>query len=394
MNIFNSLGSNYSKRSGAYSLGSDAKAPARLQAYLKQHYRAPEVYLTYKGREAIALALEQLQLPKGSSVAINGYTCYAVYEAITQAGLQPLYLDIEKNQLNFTAERLSAALKGSPKINAVMIQNTLGMPADIQKIKTLCAEYKVPLVEDLAHSIGMSYSSGQEAGTVGAAAALSFSQDKMIDAVTGGAAVLYWASKIQPNFASAPLGHRFTTRLYPWATWLIRQTIRLQIGRVILKLMKSTKLLPGPMSGAATPAHKLPSWHSHIALQSYGQLPELIAHRQRIAAVYREWLPSTLQFSHDDTAVYLRFPIIVDKPLELIAQLRHYGVYLSDRWYDAPIAVAPRQVLKQTTYKKGECPNAEYVAARMVNLPTHIHVSEKKARAIAEHINAWLESKA
>lgn len=391
MNIFNSLGSNYTKSLGVYRLHSSSRAPSQLKSFLKQHYQAEAVEVTYKGREAITLALQQLDLPAESQIAVCGYTCYAVYQAVVAAGLEPVYIDIEKDQLNFTAQQLESVIRSTPNLRAVMIQNTLGMPADIEAIAALCKQHKLELVEDLAHSIGLVYSSGKEAGTIGITA-LSFSQDKMIDAVSGGAVVSQRALRVQPELKPASLKHRFTTRLYPWATWLIRSTIRIQIGRVILKLMKTLTLLPGPMSGQAAPAHRLPAWHSQIALHSFKQLPERIAHRQEIAAVYRKWLPSTIQFQHTDTAIYLRFPIVVERPKDLIAHLSSKGIYLSDRWYDAPIS--PKKSLSLTNYKAGQCPNAEYVAARMVNLPTHVHVTKQQARQIAEYINSWLEKHA
>lgn len=392
MSIFNSLGSNYTRQLGVFRLRSRRSSPKQLRTMLKKRYNAKVVYVTYKGREALALALQQLNLPPDSHVVVNGYTCYAVHEAVVAAGLEPLYIDIEKDQLNFTAERLQQVLQQKQTVSAVMIQNTLGLPVDMAAIQEICKQHKLPLIEDLAHSIGLHYDTGQEAGTVGQVTALSFSQDKMIDAVSGGAAVFHMPPNGNIMLAKASGWHRLKTRLYPINTWIIRHTMSIQLGRIILKVLKTARLLPGPMSGKAAPAHSLPAWHSTIALRNYQQLPELIEHRQQIAAAYRKWLPSAIQFKHQDNAVYLRFPIKVEQPLKLITQLRSFGFYLSDRWYDAPIS--PKKSLSLTNYKKGDCPNAEYVSARMVNLPTHIHISVEQARSLCEHINQWLESQA
>lgn len=392
MNIFNSLGSNYSLKSGAYSLRpSNRHAPTRLATFLKNHYQAPQVHVTYKGREALAIVLQALELPKGSYVAINGYTCFAVYQAVTAAGLAPYYLDIEKDELNFTPKTLSKALQNQPDIKAVIIQNTLGLPADVEAIQKICKKEKVALIEDLAHCIGLEYPGGKEAGTVGTAAALSFSQDKMIDAVTGGAAILH--QKTAPKnltYRSANLWHRFTTRLYPWATPVIRATIKIGIGKILLKTMKIVRLLPGPMSGAAAPAQRLPCWHSSLVVKAYEQLPGVIEHRRHIAAIYRETLPPEVQVKHTEEAVYLRFPLLVKAPHKLINHLKQFGIYIGDRWYDAP--VAPKRSLSGTSYQAGQCPHAEYVAEHMINLPTHIHVSDTEAKIVAEKVHEWLKS--
>lgn len=187
MSIFNSLGSNYDFNfvlKTLFARGEDSK----LKSFLENKYPG-KATLLYKGREAIELGLKSLNLPKGSFVAINGFTCFAVYDAIKKAGLNVEYLDIEKGDLNFSPESLQAALTKDSKIKAVIIQNTLGFPCDIDNISKICQENKLILIEDLAHSIGTRYENGQEAGTVGDMVILSFSQDKMIDAVSGGALI-------------------------------------------------------------------------------------------------------------------------------------------------------------------------------------------------------------
>lgn len=180
MSIFNSLGSNYDFKFVLKSLF--LKNDGGLKKFLERKYKG-QVTLTYKGREAIELALSGL--PKGSLIAINGFTCFAVYEAIKKAGHKALYLDIEKGELNFSPETLKRAVN----VKAVIIQNTLGYPCDIEKISQVCKENKIILIEDLAHSVGTRYENGKEAGMVGDFVALSFSQDKMIDVVSGGALI-------------------------------------------------------------------------------------------------------------------------------------------------------------------------------------------------------------
>lgn len=186
MSIFNSLGSNYDLNFvfKTLLLKNNQKYKTELEEYLSEKFKG-EVILTYKGRDAIEIALKLLNLPEGSFVAINGFTCFAVYEAIKKAEHKALYLDIDKGDLNFSAD----TLKRAANVKAVIIQNTLGYPCDIEKIAQVCKENDIILIEDLAHCVGTRYESGVEAGTVGDFVALSFSQDKMIDAVSGGALI-------------------------------------------------------------------------------------------------------------------------------------------------------------------------------------------------------------
>src|SRR3989338_8617023 len=124
MTIFNSLGSNYNLKYVWQSLFSDGHDQNRkLVNFLEGKYSGKTI-LTYKGREAIALALKILNLPKKSCVAINGFTCYAVYKAISEAGLTPICLDLEEKNtdLNFSPEILERKLEENKNIKVVVIQ--------------------------------------------------------------------------------------------------------------------------------------------------------------------------------------------------------------------------------------------------------------------------------
>jgi dTDP-4-amino-4,6-dideoxygalactose transaminase len=392
VSVFNSLGSNYSKHFILDSFGFGTKNDTlRLKQKLHETYKAETIQLTFKGREAITLILKQLNLPTGSLVAVNGFTCYAVYEAITAAELKPFYLDIEKNDLNFKPDTLQDALKNNKNIKAVMVQNTLGMIADVPTINRICKQHGAVLIEDLAHSIGLLYSGGTLAGTVADYSALSFSQDKVIDAVSGGAMVFKNVTENSPtSWDKVSLKVRLRGRLYPISTWVIRKTIRFWLGRFLLKFMKSSHLLSRPMSGEAGTPHTLPSWYSGLAVKAFNNLDNVVDHRQKIAAIYRQALPKENCLKHHDNNIYLRFPLLVDNRKELINYLKRWHIYITDIWYDAPIG--PKKSMEQTDYKKGSCPNSEEISEKIVNLPTHINVNETQATLIAEKVSEWLKS--
>src|SRR3989344_7857351 len=108
MNVFNSLGSNYDlsfaiKVLLATGRNKDYKA---LSSLLEKRYGGKAVILQ-KGRQAITLALQTFNLPKDSLVGINGFTCFAVFQAIEDAGYKPFYFDIHDRSLNFSGETLS-----------------------------------------------------------------------------------------------------------------------------------------------------------------------------------------------------------------------------------------------------------------------------------------------
>lgn len=112
-----------------------------LNEYLARKYQGAPI-LCKNGRSALAIALKAYFDP-GDKIIVNGFTCYAVYEAIKAAEMVPVFMDIDPKNLNFSTEILENFWKkmrkervSTTKIKGIIIQNTLGNPgwAENQKI--------------------------------------------------------------------------------------------------------------------------------------------------------------------------------------------------------------------------------------------------------------------
>lgn len=388
MNIFNSLGSNYGTQyiiNSIYLSNKDGRK--KLKTFLEVACSG-RATLFYKGRSAITHALLEARLEKDSGVAITGFTCIAVVDAVKKANMKPIFLDIDPDALNFTTKTLEECLKKN-KIHAVIVQNTLGFPCDIEAIQKICKKHKIILIEDLAHSVGSYYKNKKEAGLMGDFVVFSFSQDKVIDAVSGGAL-------ISKNFEALPhLNTRqntdasFQDKFYPFFTYIIRKTYKSGVGKLLHLVLKKTRLLSNPMKSDVF--KNISDWHATLAFQEFKKLDDQIEHRQKIARIYKDSIKPVSQFKEAASLIKystcLRFPIKVAARDEFIKYAKSYGLYISDIWYDAP--VAPRRFLEKSGYKTGECPNAETVSKIIVNLPTHMQVSEADAHFISQLVNTW-----
>lgn len=388
MNIFNSLGSNYTAGYVWSSFFSKKGAAEKLEELLRERYGA-DVLLLSKGRDAIQKALELTKIEKNSKVAVTGFTCIAVVDAVEKAGLTPVFLDIDPETLNFTANELESKLAKYKNIKAVIIQNTLGFPCDIKAIQGVCKKNKLILIEDLAHSIGTVYENGVEAGTVGDFTVLSFSQDKVVDAVSGGALIVrnqkLKIKSQEKNKAS------LKDRMYPLLTWTIRKTYRFGVGKLLHVIFKILHLLSDPMKNQTDSG--MSEWHASMALQEFKNLSKNISHRRKIAQIYADNLDKKILSDEScglvKTGTCLRFPIFVKGGEQLVSFLKKSGVHVSDIWYDAP--VAPKKYIGLARYPKSTCPHAEKVSEIILNLPTHVNVTEKDALEISRLINQWLQ---
>lgn len=399
MAIFNSLGSNYNLKYVLNSLFSNnSGATQKLKNFLEEKYKGKAI-LTYKGREALTLALKILDLPKESCVAINGFTCFAVYKSIEIAGCKSICLDLEEKNtdLNFSAETLGKELKENKNIKVVVAQNTLGYPTDIEKVVKICNEKNIILIEDLAHCVGTKYlpanathqalqagERGKEAGSVGDFVVLSFSQDKVIDAVSGGALIIrnkQYNNKIIQQFKNVNNFQQLKDRLYPVLTYKIRFLYDLGIGKLFHFILKGLNFLSKPMQEGLYNFYSLPNWYCNLALREFKNLSVQLNHRKEIAKIYAENLDKKLLSKNIIEKIFLssnlRFPIFVENRNSLIEFLKRSKIFVSDIWYD--------DVAR-------DCLNAVEISKTIINLPTHINVTEKDALKISERVNEWLKS--
>lgn len=397
MNVFNSLGSNYDGKFVLQSLFATKRESLKndLKVFLSKKYGADTI-LFYKGREAIELALRLSDLPKDSKVVITGFTCYAVSKAVTSAGCSTYLLDIDPQTLNFTPKALKIAVKRNPDLKAVIVQNTLGYSCDIEEIEKICQENNLILIEDLAHSLGSFYKNGKEAGSVGDFAVLSFSQDKIVDGISGGALIIRnkkFQKKQKISFNNIDSKQQTRDRLYPLFTFLIRTTYPIMVGKVFHLILKKTDFLTRPMSEGFYGLFEISSRYCGLILSAFSRLEADLSHRRKVAKIYKnninKKIVSRKIVQLIDRSTNLRFPIFVANRQKLILYLKKKGVYLSDIWYDAPIA--PKRYLAAVKYERN-CPNSEMVASQIINLPTHRKVSSKIALKISKLINQWLKS--
>ena len=102
------------------------------------------------------------------------------------AGAKPIYTDIDET-FNINTKELEKHINKNTK--AIVVQNTFGIPAQIDKILSIAKEHSLLVIEDCAHSLGATYKE-KKVGTFGDVAFFSFGRDKVISSVYGGALII------------------------------------------------------------------------------------------------------------------------------------------------------------------------------------------------------------
>lgn len=330
-----------------------------------------------KGRHALAAALKETA---SKSVAINGFTCSVVVDAVLAARSEPVFIDIN-DSYNFSTNMLETTLKSNSSIKAIIVQNTFGHMADIASIESIARKYKCILIEDLAHSLGLQYPDGRTAGTVGDFVMLSFGRDKAVDVTNGGALIIRKPNtKVPRPTTSTPFIENLRDRLYPILSWKIRATFRSGFGKLLLVAAYKTKLAVRSADGKINTNIRLSHWKARLIFEKISTLETTLAHRQKIHNVYADSVP-TIQAS-------IRTPVILAKRDEAIKALETKGVFLEDTWYSTPIG--PSRKYAAYHYPADTNPQAVQIASHIINLPTHQYVSEDDARTIAKIVKEFV----
>jgi dTDP-4-amino-4,6-dideoxygalactose transaminase len=356
---------------------------------------AGQVVLTYKGRDAIELALIAHGLTQINDVILTqAFSCYAIEEAIRRAGATAGYVDVGTNQLNLTVQFLEKARRqykqAGQNPRAVIIQHSLGHPAEVTKIAAWCKKHQLVLIEDLAQSYGAA--AGRPLGSWADTIILSFGRDKVVDAISGGAVIFHSNKPQLPPLADPRKTMLLKDLAYPFWTWKIRATYSFGLGKIVHKVLTLLKLMTNPTHSPTQQATALPASLAKLALLQLRNLDQVREHRQQIAALYLKSLANTplrllTQPADLDQASLLRFAATTDQPLALLNFLKHHQVHLTDRWYRLPVDCGKLNC--PTTYQSGSCPNAEQLASTIINLPTHQKITPKDAEKIINLIKKY-----
>jgi dTDP-4-amino-4,6-dideoxygalactose transaminase len=145
------------------------------------------------GTAAIHLGLIQLGVKPGDEVICQSFTFAATANPIAYTGAKPVFIDSEKDTWNMSPDFLREAIldrieRTGRKPKAIIPVHLYGMPAKMDEIMAVAAEFGIPVLEDAAEALGSEYR-GRKCGSFGEFACLSFNGNKMITTSGGGALV-------------------------------------------------------------------------------------------------------------------------------------------------------------------------------------------------------------
>jgi len=138
------------------------------------------------GTSALDIAVQALNLPKGSEIITTPFTFAATSNAILYNGHVPVFADIDPISRNIHPDEIRRRI--TPKTRAIIYVDYAGHPCAIDEIREIAQEHDLLLIEDACHALGASYK-GCKIGTSANMTIFSFHPVKPITTGEGGAVV-------------------------------------------------------------------------------------------------------------------------------------------------------------------------------------------------------------
>jgi aminotransferase in exopolysaccharide biosynthesis len=326
----------------------------RFEHEMAAYTGSPRAVATVNGTAALHVALKLAGVQRGELVITQPLTFIATCNAIDYCGAEPVFIDVDRHTLGLSPKALDAWLHDNARldsegvcrtkdddkiIRACLPMHTFGHPVELDDLVTVCARWRLALVEDAAESLGSFYK-GRHTGTIGQLGTLSFNGNKII--TTGGGGMI---------LANEALGgrakHLTTTAKKPHAYEFVHDEIGFN--------------------------YRLPNLNAALGCAQLEQLEGFIAAKRTLAARYAEVLAgSALQFFQEPAGCrsnYWLNAVICESPEQrdaLIKTTNDQGVMTRPIWHlmnHLPIYAHCR---------KGDLGNAEWLEARVVNLPSSV----------------------
>lgn len=299
------------------------------------------------GTDALLLALMAKGIGPGDAVLIPAFTFPATAEVVRLIGAVPVFVDVDETSFNIdpadAESRLQTlAKRGGPTPKALIAVDLYGLPADYPALRPLCVEHGLLLIGDAAQSFGGALD-GVRVGALADVTAVSFFPAKPLGCYGDGGAVLTDDGELADLCRSLRMHGQGEDKY--------------DILRVGLNA-------------------RLDTLQAAILLAKLDIFDDELAARDRVAAAYRDGLPSWLETPQVPAAArsaWAQFTVKTGRRDALSGALRQRGVPTMV-YYPRPLHLQPAYT--EPSQGEGSVPRAERLCEQVLSLPMHPYLDD------------------
>lgn len=326
------------------------------------------------GTHALTLALYAVGVRPGDLVLTVSHTFIATAEAIIQCGADPVFLEIDEHTYTLSPLYLRVWLDGNTyidskgicrentsrrKIAAIVPVHLYGLPANMDSLLRIAAEYRIKVVEDACQAHGAWYTfpdgTRRRAGNMGDAGCFSFYPGKNLGAMGEAGAVTTNSSDIAQCVRMLRDHGQREKYVHRTRFGINARLDAIQAGVLDLKLTR------------------LDAWNQR---------------RRTIAAIYDAGLSNVSEIvipstPHYGIHVYHLYVILTAQRDRLQQRLRELGVATGLHY---PIPIHLQEAFADQNYKRGDLPTTERVADTLLSLPMFPHMTDEQAEFVVSAV--------
>jgi len=331
-------------------LWASAKGNNKVSEFEKKfinYIKSDECIAVDSGSAALLLSMHMLDV-KNKEVIIPSLCHVSVAHAVVLNRGKPVFVDIDPKNLCLDLDLVKKAITKKTKV--IVPVHFGGLPCEISKIKELCKNFKINLVEDAALAAGSSYKN-KKIGSHGDAVCFSFHPVKIIAAPKGGAITL-----------NGPKSKNFKKILLASRNSGISSQNKNSVSQV--------------------------GWNSYmnefsaaICLEQLKKLNTMISTRYQTAKKYYNNIENENKMPLDKGCSYNFYWILVKNPRNFIKKMCENNIEIGN--YHPPI-----HTLNYYQTKK-KLVNTEHIAKHHVLLPTHPNLSAENVEKIIKLTNKF-----
>lgn len=281
-------------------------------------------------------------------VIVPCYTFFASASSVCHAGARPVFVDVEPD--SYAADPAAVRAAVTPRTRAIMPVHLFNQMADMTAIGAVARAAGIPIVEDSAEAIGMTYG-GTHAGLLGLGGVLSFFPTKTLGAL-GDAGMVITDDPLVADRCAVLRHHG---------------RMGVTVGRI--SGISNAAAVSGTNS-------KMDEIQAAVLLTRLAHLRTAIARRAELAAAYTERLaavpgvrtPVVVPRPEPTTPVWYVYLVEVDRRDALVERLAEAGVD-TEVYYPTPLHLQP--CFAGLGHRRGEFPVAEAAAERALALPLY-----------------------
>lgn len=331
------------------------------------------------GSDALVMSLKACGIKPGDEVITTAMSFSATAEAITSVGATPVFADCTRD--TYIIDPADTERKITDKTKAIIPVHLYGQCANMDAFKQIADKQGLKIVEDCAQAAGATYQ-GRKAGSLGDAGCVSFFPTKNLGCAGDGGIIVTNDESIYRQCRAFRAHGSGLDGLY---TYGIQNGI--EISEETINFNGN---LPKYFNFVAGYNSRLDAIQAEILRVKLPYLDSWNERRRAIARQYDQRItnPAIAKpvIAKDNSHIYYVYTILTEKRDKLRDYLKENditsGVYF-------PVPFHLQAVYKKLGYKKGDMPNAEFVADHSMVLPMFPELTQEEIDRVINVVNKW-----